>query len=882
MGVFQTSLLLCLLSGSLHLHEAAGDAWGVNYEQLLVTATEEAEVELPCRFWFPSGEGNVARVRWTRDGTAATADNIVYSSTSTGVAVTYSLRTSLSRDLSSGSCVLKIKNVAVSDATTYYFRFELETQGYTGTPGVQLRVKCGAGLTAAFASYGHSLGVREGDRALLPCAFCFSWSRRDHSLQGYWLINNAFDETRAENIVYSSVRNTSHIAEYRGRVALVGSLSSGSCSLEIRDAMKRDSMTYFFRAKVDDGTQFSEKSGITITVFNRSFTPDIEGSKRLIEKVGTRATLNCRTTNSQQADNFKWWKYRSDGQYESLFERSSLLTLEAVAVTDVGWYGCEVTSPNTNSKYSWTALQVFSFPPAQSELRATVPATLGCSVDAVVLMDSVTVRWLLVDAVKWTNSSGQTKFNTWTNSTSPSQSPADGTFTATSWLSFTPSAEDHGRRCRCEASGGDLASTMVQEFILHVKYAPVNTTASVHSAPRLPSVESGDDVTLKCLAHGNPSPTSFNWTREPPNRRQLLHNHTDGAWLLKNVTAEDSGRYVCVASNSEGPGTPAHLDLDVLYAPVLVNVSQDETCGGGGDLCLLCEVKANPRATITWRHVGSDASEWTQTQDGDGTKTRSSVVMKRSQEQNVTCVASNKIDNTEAVFHIKGPVSASWPVHVATGVAVALLLLLLLSALCWRGGVLAAVMKRNEPEPAALFQLGDHTGPDGGAMEAHDRVAQPRADGSAGDGALSMAVSQLPLYCNLRRELDPGPCSQPHPRVHLPGDSAGPSVPNANADCLYSFVGMAAQAEEPQPGALYSEVNRKRATPGPTSGEATVYSTVRPTGAGGHHGSSASLSGATAGEAGGSGIAGGVGDADEQTEALVYASLDFGATSGLP
>ncbi|XP_078476094.1 sialic acid-binding Ig-like lectin 10 [Lampetra planeri] len=742
-------------------------------------------------------------------------------------------------------------------------------------------VTSGAGSTAAaLVSYGHSVWVREGDRVLLPCAFFFSWSRSDHSVQGYWLINDAFDEKKTENIVYSSVSKTSPIEGYRERVALVGSLSSGSCSLEIRDVRMGDSRRYFFRAIIDT-TKFSGGAGITITVFNRSFTPKTKGIKRLIEKVGTPATLYCRTTSSQQAVNFQWWKYRSDGQYGRLSESSRHLTLEAVAVKDVGWYECDAWSSTTNSEDSWTELQVFSFLRAQSELRATVPATLACSVDAVVSMDSVTIRWVLDDVVKWTNSSGQTQFNTWTNSTSRSQSP-DGTFTVTNRLNFTPSAEDNGRKCRCEASGGDLASTMVQKFILDVKYAPVNTTASVHSAPRLPRVESGDDVTLKCLAHGNPNSTSFSWSREPPSGRQLLHNHTDGAWLLKNVTAEDSGHYVCVASNSEGHGTPAHLDLDVQYAPVVVNVSQDETCGGGGDLCLRCEVKANPRATITWRHVGSDASERNQTQDGDGTKTRSSVVMKRSQELNVTCVATNEVGETEAMFHIQGPVSASWALHVATGVGVALLLLLLLSALCWRGGVLAAMMKRSKAEPAALFQLGDHMGPDGGAMEAHERVAQPSADGSAGDGALPMAVSQLPLYCNLRRELDPGPCSQPHPRIHLPGDSAGPSVPNANTDCLYSVVGMATQAEEPQPGALYSEVNRKRATPGPTSEEATLYSTVRPTGAGGHRGPSASPSGATAGEGGGAATAGGVEDADEQTDTLVYASLDFGATSGFP
>ncbi|XP_061435884.1 uncharacterized protein LOC133361015 [Lethenteron reissneri] len=354
-----------------------------------------------------------------------------------------------------------IKNVAVSDATIYYFKFELKTQGYTGTPGVQLRVKCGGGLTGPLVSYGLAVRVREGDRALLPCAFCFPWSRIIYKVQGSWLINDAYGETKTENIVYSSVSKTSPIEEYRGRVALVGSLSSGSCSLEIRDAWKGDSRTYFFHAN-SDGTKFSGDAGITITVYNRSLIPDTEGSKRRREKVGTRATLNCRTTSSQQANNFKWWKYRSDGQYERLSETRSHLTLEAVAVKHVGWYECEAWSSTTNSEYSWTELHVFSIPtrvaltPAPLELRATEPATLDCSVDAVFPMDSVTVRWILVDVVKWTNS------------TSQSRSP-DGTFTVTSRLSFTPSAEDHGKRYRCEVSGGDLASTMVQEFILVVK-----------------------------------------------------------------------------------------------------------------------------------------------------------------------------------------------------------------------------------------------------------------------------------------------------------------------------------------------------------------------------------------------------------------------------
>nr|XP_032818615.1 hemicentin-2-like [Petromyzon marinus] len=838
MEVFQTSVLLCLVGGSLHLHEVAGYDLGVNYRNSVVTAVKGSDVDLLCESRLLSRQESVVRVRWTRDGTDVTADNLVYSSTSTEVAESYRGRTSLSDEHSHWYWALKIKNVRVSDVATYFCTLETKNQGFTGTSGVQLRVQCTESNDAT-VSYGPSaeVMVQEGGRALLPCAFCI---RSHYSIKGFWLIVDRYDEKNTRNIVYGSMYDDSLIDRYKGRVELVGALSLGNCSLEIRDARKEDSRTYFFRANIDL-TKFSGTAGIKVTVVGRSFTPNTEGSKRIREKVGTRATLKCTTTKLQQADNVKWWKYRSDGRYERLPQTSRDLTLEAVAVKDVGWYECEAWNSSANSKSSWTELQVFSFLPAAPGLRAAVPATLGCSVDTVSRMDSVTIRWFLDDDVKWTNATSQS-------------SSKDGTFTVTSWLSFTPSPEDDGKRWRCEASGGDVASTMVQDFILDVKYAPVNTT--VHFAPRLPRVESGDNVTMTCVAHGNPSLTSFSWSRVPPSGRQLPHNPTDGIWILMNVTAEDSGRYLCEASNSEGPGTSAHLDLDVQYAPVVMNLSQDETCGGDGDVCLFCEVKANPSAAITWWAWGSNVPEWTQ--DGKETLTWSSVAIKQSQEQNVTCVAANVVGETKAVFYIKGLVSASWAMHVAAGVGVTLLLLLLLSALCWRGRVLAAVLKWNEAEPATLFQLGDRMGPNGGAMG-----ARPRADGLAGD----RASSQQPLYCNVQRELGP-----PHPRIHLPGGSAGPAAPTASADCLYSLVGMAAQAEQTQPGALYSVVNRKRAPLGPTYGEATLYSTVGPTGAGDQRGPSATPS---AGDGSG-------GDADEQTEALVYASLDFGATSGLP
>ena len=62
----------------------------------------------------------------------------------------------------------------------------------------------------------------------------------------------------------------------------------------------------------------------------------------------------------------------------------------------------------------------------------------------------------------------------------------------------------------------------------------------------------GDNVTFTCNATGNPAPT-FNWTKDgsvltagsrislSPDRKQLT---------ITNVTREDSGQYVCEATNN--------------------------------------------------------------------------------------------------------------------------------------------------------------------------------------------------------------------------------------------------------------------------------------------------------------------------------------------
>ncbi|XP_039268950.2 hemicentin-1-like [Styela clava] len=122
--------------------------------------------------------------------------------------------------------------------------------------------------------------------------------------------------------------------------------------------------------------------------------------------------------------------------------------------------------------------------------------------------------------------------------------------------------------------------------------------------------QSGDDMSMVCAAVGFPTPTitwKFNDQVLPA---QTAINDAPGSSLLfiENVRSQDSGDYVCQASNQAG--IIAHLaSVTVDSPPVFTNEHDPDVYARLGTTARLdCPVSSNPAPTITWTKDGRELS----------------------------------------------------------------------------------------------------------------------------------------------------------------------------------------------------------------------------------------------------------------------------------
>ena len=76
--------------------------------------------------------------------------------------------------------------------------------------------------------------------------------------------------------------------------------------------------------------------------------------------------------------------------------------------------------------------------------------------------------------------------------------------------------------------------------------------------------QSGDTLTLNCSATGDPLPV-ISWKRPGAQMPLGWSQRLNGALVLRNITRNDAGYYVCVATSAEvfDVETVTHIDVDV-------------------------------------------------------------------------------------------------------------------------------------------------------------------------------------------------------------------------------------------------------------------------------------------------------------------------------
>lgn len=169
-------------------------------------------------------------------------------------------------------------------------------------------------------------------------------------------------------------------------------------------------------------------------------------------------------------------------------------------------------------------------------------------------------------------------------------------------------------------------------------------------------VLAGETATLRCSAVGNPTPT-ITWSklRAPlPWQHQVANN----TLIIPRVAQQDSGQYICNASNTDGH-SEIFVTLDVENPPYATTLPDELSVAVGEAIRLQCLAHGTPPLRYQWTKVNGSLSDSASIQNG----VLHIGQAKTGDAGTYLCVASNKVGRSEATAQVS--VLAQFSVRVS-------------------------------------------------------------------------------------------------------------------------------------------------------------------------------------------------------------------------
>ncbi|XP_060744555.1 melanoma cell adhesion molecule b isoform X2 [Tachysurus vachellii] len=274
--------------------------------------------------------------------------------------------------------------------------------------------------------------------------------------------------------------------------------------------------------------------------------------------------------------------------------RSSILTINAVRVTDARDFICQVNTEGSIEE-GRTQLLVFnapSFPIIEAETYASVDETLNkiatCEVSNGYPTPKIT--WYKGRAPLYSSDDVDVRNRLTVNSNS--------LYSVHSELYLTVEKEDIGAQFYCEVTyfvPGAEKMIESKRINITVHYPTSKVTVFQDSPEHL--VKEGDRVEIRCEGDGNPQPVkSFTHNNEE------LINSFENMVVLHNVTRQDSGLYECSSLDTTTyESIVGNLTLMVHYLdPVVITPENPYSLDEGQDLSLTCNALSSLSTHAFW------------------------------------------------------------------------------------------------------------------------------------------------------------------------------------------------------------------------------------------------------------------------------------------
>ncbi|KAJ6225716.1 hypothetical protein RDWZM_004261 [Blomia tropicalis] len=202
------------------------------------------------------------------------------------------------------------------------------------------------------------------------------------------------------------------------------------------------------------------------------------------------------------------------------------------------------------------------------------------------------------------------------------------------------------------------------------------------------SVDERHRLSIRCRAKGYPSPTIV-WRREDNKEinlglyggKRYSANKVEGEFLnITQVTRDDMGAYLCIASNSVPPSVSKRIIVRVNFRPKIKVSNQLVGSIIGSDVQLECRCEASPTPATSWiRHDGqvlAPSNKYQLREEHDSYKTKMKLKIMSLDEKDFgsyKCVAKNTIGEKEGLvrlYEIAPPASTPsggdpmWPTYI--------------------------------------------------------------------------------------------------------------------------------------------------------------------------------------------------------------------------
>lgn len=169
--------------------------------------------------------------------------------------------------------------------------------------------------------------------------------------------------------------------------------------------------------------------------------------------------------------------------------------------------------------------------------------------------------------------------------------PATGLLTTSSTLEYSAVKEDTDAQFSCSAQHA-VAEEMVSPVVTFtITYSTENIALQVIAQDPL---EEGDNVTLKCVADGNPAPTSFNFYL----KGELVMVENGDSYTMVDVSRDATGEYKC--SLIDNPTMEAFAEVVVKYLDINLSPAGIVIKRAGESLDLMLQINASQATKVSW------------------------------------------------------------------------------------------------------------------------------------------------------------------------------------------------------------------------------------------------------------------------------------------